>query len=65
MRDINQLKMAIQDLLLEIDIFPSDLIAIAAHADYARHADYVEDNVGVKITVRTAQKLLDADITEV
>ena len=51
-----QLKVAVQDLCIEVGITPSDLRSIAAHADYA------DDHIGAKVTVKTAQKLLDAGL---
>ena len=51
-----QLKVAVQDLLIEVGISPSDLRSVAARADYA------DDHIGAKVTVKTAQKLLDAGI---
>ena len=58
MNDYIQLKVAVQDLLREVGITPSDLRSIAARADYA------DDHIGAKVTVRVAQKLLDAGILD-
>lgn len=53
-----QLLVAVQDLLIEIEIDPKDLRAIAAGADYPK------GHVSAKITVKTAQKLIDAGVLE-
>lgn len=53
-----QLKIAIQDLFIEIGITSSNLRSIAARADYD------DNHIGAKMTVRVAQKLLDAGILD-
>jgi uncharacterized OB-fold protein len=57
-RRYEQLKVAIQDLFIEIGITANDLKSIAARADYD------DDHIGAKVTVKVAQKLLDAGILE-
>ena len=53
-----QLKVAVQGLLTDIDISPSDIRSVAAGADHT------DDHIRAKVTVKVAQQLIDSGALE-